>query len=77
MHVPPIARPNYISQDDEDNKPTHQSNTRSWMTSIMQEAMLACINNTKLTFEILAAKLATQKFPLIWFCKMANSVFGK
>jgi hypothetical protein len=31
------------------------------MTSIMQEAMLACIDITKLKFKILAAKLATQK----------------
>ncbi len=39
--------------------------------------MLCCINITKLTFKISAAKLATQKFPLIWFFKMANSVLGK
>jgi hypothetical protein len=43
----------------------------------MQEAMLACIDITKLTFKISAAKLATQKFLLIWSCKMANLVFGK
>ncbi len=39
--------------------------------------MLACINITKPRFKISAAKLATQKFPLIWFCKMATSVLGK
>jgi hypothetical protein len=43
----------------------------------MQEAMLACINITKPKFKISAAKLATRKFGLIWFCKMANSVIGK
>jgi hypothetical protein len=43
----------------------------------MQDAMLACIDITKPTLEILAAKLATQKFSLIWFCKMANSFLGK
>ncbi len=43
----------------------------------MQEAMLACIDITKPTFEILAAKLTTQKFPLKWFCKMANSILSK
>jgi hypothetical protein len=43
----------------------------------MQEAMLACINITKPTFEISAAKLATQKFPLICFCKTANSILSK
>jgi hypothetical protein len=43
----------------------------------MQEALLACIDITKLKFKISVAKLATQKFPMIWFCKMANSVLGK
>jgi hypothetical protein len=43
----------------------------------MQEAMLACINITKPKFKISAAKLATGKLPLIWLCKMANSVIGK
>jgi hypothetical protein len=43
----------------------------------MQEAMLACIDITKLTFDIAPAKLATRKFPMIWLCEMANSVIGK
>jgi hypothetical protein len=43
----------------------------------MQETMLACIDITKTKFKISAAKLATPKFPLIWLCKMANSVLGK
>jgi hypothetical protein len=43
----------------------------------MQEAMLACIDITKPTFKISAAKLAPPKFLLIWFCKMVNSVLGK
>jgi hypothetical protein len=56
---PPITRPNYILQDDDDDdEPQHRYNTRSGMTSIMQEAMLACIHITKPTFEISAAKLA-------------------
>ncbi len=75
-HGPPIARPNYILQD-EDDEPQHRYNTRSWTTSIMQEAMLACIDITKPTFKISAAKLATQRFPMTWFCKMANSILGK
>ncbi len=73
-HEPPVARPSYFLQDDNNNKPTHWYNTRLQMSSIMQEAMLACIYITKLTFEISAAKLATQKFPLKWFCKMANYI---
>jgi hypothetical protein len=43
----------------------------------MQEAMLACIDITKPKFKISAAKLATREIPLIWFCKIANSVIGK
>jgi hypothetical protein len=43
----------------------------------MQEAMLACIDITKPRFKISAAKLATQKFLMLWFCKMANSVLSK
>ncbi len=39
--------------------------------------MLACIDFTMLMFKISAAKLATQKFLLIWFCEKANSVLGK
>jgi hypothetical protein len=45
--------------------------------SIIQEAMLACIDITKPMFKISAAKLSTSKVPLIWFCKMANLVLGK
>jgi hypothetical protein len=76
-HGPPIASPNSILQDDNNDKPTHWYKTRSWMTSIMQEAMLACISITKPMFKISVAKLSTQKFTLIWFCNMANSVLGK
>jgi hypothetical protein len=74
---PLIMRPNYISQDDDNNEPNHRYNTRSPTTSIMQEAILACIDITKPRFEISVAKLATQKFLRIWFCKTANSVLGK
>jgi hypothetical protein len=73
----PTTRTNYISQDKDNDKPNHRYNTRSQTTSIMQEAMLACIDITKPKLEISAAKLATRKFPLIWLCKMANSIIGK
>jgi hypothetical protein len=53
-HRPPIARPNYILQDDDDDD-QHSYNTRSQTTSIMQEAMLACIDITKPMFNISAA----------------------
>jgi hypothetical protein len=58
-HRPPTTRPNYISQDGDNNKLNHRYKTRSQMTSIMQEAILACIKFTKPRFEISAAKLAT------------------
>jgi hypothetical protein len=75
-HGPPRGGPNYISQD-EDEEHSHGYNTRSWMMSIMQEAMLACINITKPNFKISAAKMASRKLPMTWFCEMANSVLGK
>jgi hypothetical protein len=74
---PPTTGPSYILKDDDDNKLNHRYNTRSQMTSIMQEAMLECIDITKPKFKISVAKLATQKFLLIWLCKMANFVLGK
>jgi hypothetical protein len=73
---PPSAGPNYISQD-EDEEHSHGYNTRSWMTSIMQEAMLACIDITKPNFKILAVEMASQKLPMTWLCEMANSVLGE
>jgi hypothetical protein len=73
----PTMRQNYISQDKDDDEPNHRYHTRSRTTSIMQEAMLACIDITKPKFKISAVKLATIKFPLIWFCEMANSVIGE
>jgi hypothetical protein len=42
---PPLSRPNYISQDKEDDDPPpEQQTTRSVAWSIMQEAMLACVD---------------------------------
>jgi hypothetical protein len=76
-HGPPIARPNYILQNDDDDEPQHRYNTRSRTTSIIQEAMLACIDITKPRFKISVAKLATRKFPMIWFCKNANFILGE
>ena len=72
----PNARPNYISQDDNEDQPRGY-NTRSRMTSIMQEAMLACIDITKPTFDISAQKLASRSFLMTWLCEMANSVMGE
>jgi hypothetical protein len=43
----------------------------------MQEAMLACIDITKPTFDTSPAKLAACKFPMIWLCEMGNSVIGE
>ncbi len=43
----------------------------------MQEAMMACIDITKPTFELSAQKMASRKFPMIWLCEMVNSVLGE
>jgi hypothetical protein len=75
-HGPPHAGPNYISQD-EDEEHSHGYITRSRMTSIMQEAMLRCIDITTPNFKILVAKMASKKLPMTWLCEMANSVLGK
>ena len=63
-HGLPSARPHYISQD-EDEEQQHGYNTCSQTTSIMQEAMLLCIDITKPTFELSAQKMASRKFPMI------------
>ncbi len=59
-HRPPSARPNYILQDD-DAKQHHGYNTWLRTTSIMQEAMLVCIDITNPKFELSAAKLSSQE----------------
>jgi hypothetical protein len=48
-HGTPSARPNYISQHDDEDQ-IRGYNTRSRTTSIMQEAMLSCIDITKPTY---------------------------
>ncbi len=68
------ARPNYISQDKVDNPTPKRRATRS--QSIMQEAMLSCINITNPTCKISPSQLSQQKFPMKWLCKMANLVIG-
>jgi hypothetical protein len=75
-HEPHSARPNYITQDESDG-PRQGYNTRSRTSSIMQEAMLACIDITKPQFRISPANLAAQKFPTTWLFKMANSVINE
>jgi hypothetical protein len=75
-HGPPSARPNYISQE-ENAEPQRGYNTQLQTTSIMQEAMLACIDIMKPQFKISPANMAAQKFPMTWLCKMANAVLSK
>jgi hypothetical protein len=43
-HLSPTGRPNYISQDENNNPPTARRTIRSTSTSIMQEAMLTCVD---------------------------------
>jgi hypothetical protein len=40
----PTGRPNYISQDDDEDPPTTRRTARSTSNSIMQEAMLSCVD---------------------------------
>ncbi len=47
------------------------------MMSIMQEAMLECVDISKPMFKILAKQLASCKIPMTWLCEMANSVLGE
>jgi hypothetical protein len=75
-HRPPSARPNYILQDD-NAKQHHRYNPQSRTTSIMQEAMLACIDITNPKFKLSAAKLSSQRIPMTWLCEMVNSVIDK
>ena len=92
-HGPPIARPNYILQDDDKEQP-HGYNTRSRTTSIMEEAMLMCVDITKSTYivsqdlgilnyrekptiEPSAQKMVSRQFPMTWLCEMVNSVIGE
>jgi hypothetical protein len=70
------VRLNYILQDDND-KQHHGYNTRSRTTSIMQEAMIVCINIIKQKFKLLAEKLSSRRIPMTWLCEMANIVISK
>jgi hypothetical protein len=49
----PRNSPNYISQDDDKDKlPAHRYPTRATTRSIMQEAMLSCIDLTEKTYTV-------------------------
>ncbi len=68
---------NYISQVDEDDKPpAHRYPTQSTTRSIMQEAMLLCIDFTQKSYTITPQQISCRRFPMIWLCKMAKSVLG-
>ena len=59
---PPTGRPNYISQDKDDTPPTMRCTTRSTATSsIMQEAMLSCVDIYKPKY-VLSADLGILNF---------------
>jgi hypothetical protein len=50
---PPLSRPNYISQGKEDDdSPPEQQTTRSAAWSIMQKAMLACVDIYRLEYTL-------------------------
>jgi hypothetical protein len=57
----PTGRPNYISQDENKDPPTARRTTRSTSTSIMQEAMLSCVDVYKPRY-VLSADLGILNF---------------
>ncbi len=57
----PTGPPNYISQDENDNPPTARRTTRLTSTSIMQEAMLSCVDIYKPRY-VLSADLVILNF---------------
>ncbi len=58
----PTRRPNYISQDEDDDPPsTTRRTTRSTTNSIMQEAMLSCVDISKPNY-VLSADLGILNF---------------
>jgi len=57
----PTGRPNYISQDEDDDPPTTRCTTRSTSNSIMQEAMLSCVDIYKSKY-VLSANLGILNF---------------
>jgi hypothetical protein len=68
------ARPNYISQAEDNNSTPKRGTTRS--QSIMKEEMLSCIDITNPPCKTSLSQLSQCKFPMTWLCKMANSVIG-
>jgi hypothetical protein len=67
-------QPNYISQDDNNAQPISRYTTRATTKSIMQEAMLSCIDLTHPTFVVTPEQMSRHKLPMTWFCEMANLV---
>jgi hypothetical protein len=57
----PTGRPNYISQDEDEDPPTTGRTTRSSFNSIMQEAMLSCVDIYKPNY-VLSADLGILNF---------------
>jgi hypothetical protein len=59
--------PNYISQDeDNDKSPAHRYPTQSTTRSIMQEAMLSCIDFTQKTYTITPQQMSRRRMPMSW-----------
>jgi len=67
---------NYITQDEEDDPPPRRYSTRSTTRSIMQEAMLSCIDLTNPKFQLTPEQMSRRRLPMAWFCEMANAVLG-
>ena len=78
-HRPPSARPNlsHRTKMKTDSYQQQGYNTWSHTMSLMQEAMLTCINITKPDFKLSAKTMANLKLPIMWLCKMANAMLSE
>ncbi len=65
-------QPNYITYDNA--QPTPRYTTRATTRSIMQEAMLSCIDLTHPTFVVTTEQMSRLKLTMMWFCEMVNLV---
>ncbi len=57
-------QPNYISQDNDNAHPTPRHTTQATTRSIMQEAMLSCIDLTHPTFVVTPKQMSRRKLPM-------------
>ena len=76
--LPPIPDyRNYITQDENISPPACNTRSQSTIFSIMYEAMLSCLQMSRISYQIDPRKAASRKYPLIMFCKMEGAVLDE